>query len=169
MFTGCLLDFRPLLSYNISIRMKGESELVIDKKTLRNVFLGVGGCILLYWLLHETDRVEYMYEQPFFKEALWDLTKLVIDGVSSKEALVDQRIVFNEKGNNGQYAVLYGWDTPSVFELKDKDFGYRKVYLTIPQERDKFLFAESEMGGSGSRHCHRPRKQPFLLSEKTRL
>ena len=107
----------------------------------------IGANYFTYWD-KETDRVEYMYEQPFFKEALWDLTKLIIDGVSSKEALVDQRIVFNEKGNNGQYAVLYGWDTPSVFELKDKDFGYRKVYLTIPQKNDKFLFAEAAMGGN---------------------
>ena len=27
-----------------------------DKKTLRNIFLGVAGCIILYWLLHETER-----------------------------------------------------------------------------------------------------------------
>ncbi len=29
----------------------------IDNKTLRNVFLGVAGCIFLYWMLHETERV----------------------------------------------------------------------------------------------------------------
>lgn len=29
----------------------------INKKTFRNIFLGVAGCILLYWLLHETDRL----------------------------------------------------------------------------------------------------------------
>lgn len=29
----------------------------IDKKTLRNIFLGAIACIVLYWLLHETDRV----------------------------------------------------------------------------------------------------------------
>ncbi len=33
----------------------------IDKKTLRNVFLGVISCILLYWLLHETDRVKSVF------------------------------------------------------------------------------------------------------------
>jgi predicted PurR-regulated permease PerM len=33
----------------------------IDRRTLRNVFLGVGGCILLYWLLHETERVRNVY------------------------------------------------------------------------------------------------------------
>lgn len=29
----------------------------INKKTLRSVFWGVAGCIFLYWLLHETERV----------------------------------------------------------------------------------------------------------------
>ena len=29
-----------------------------DNKTLRHIFVGVGGCILLYWILHETDRVK---------------------------------------------------------------------------------------------------------------
>lgn len=29
----------------------------IDKKTLRNIFLGIAGCIFLYWVLHETDRL----------------------------------------------------------------------------------------------------------------
>ena len=28
-----------------------------NKKTLRNIFLGVAGCIVLYWLLHETSQV----------------------------------------------------------------------------------------------------------------
>lgn len=29
----------------------------MSKKTLRNVFLGVAGCIVLYWLLHEPERL----------------------------------------------------------------------------------------------------------------
>lgn len=37
----------------------------IERKTLRNVFLGVAACIFLYWLLHETDRVRAVYQ--FFK------------------------------------------------------------------------------------------------------
>ena len=28
----------------------------LDKKLLRNIFFGVAGCILLYWLLHEPER-----------------------------------------------------------------------------------------------------------------
>lgn len=35
--------------------------MTIDKKTLRRVFLGVMGCIVLYWLLHETDRVRAVW------------------------------------------------------------------------------------------------------------
>ena len=40
----------------------------IDKKTLRNIFLGIAGCILLYWLLHETERVSSVL--GFFKDML---------------------------------------------------------------------------------------------------
>lgn len=29
----------------------------IDKKTLRSIMLGAVGCIVLYWLLHETERI----------------------------------------------------------------------------------------------------------------
>lgn len=30
----------------------------IEKKTLKNIFIGVGACIVLYWILHETGRVK---------------------------------------------------------------------------------------------------------------
>lgn len=36
--------------------------MVIDKKTLRWIFGGVIGCIVLYWLLHETERVKTVIE-----------------------------------------------------------------------------------------------------------
>lgn len=29
----------------------------LNKRTLRNLFLGAAGCIVLYWLLHETERL----------------------------------------------------------------------------------------------------------------
>ena len=31
--------------------------MVLDKKTLRNVFLGVISCIILYWALRDTERL----------------------------------------------------------------------------------------------------------------
>ncbi len=36
--------------------------LEINKKTLHRIFLGVGGCIILYWLLHETERVKSFFD-----------------------------------------------------------------------------------------------------------
>ena len=36
--------------------------LHIEKKTLRNIFFGVAASIVLYWLLHETDRVKSVYD-----------------------------------------------------------------------------------------------------------
>ncbi|MBR4864174.1 MAG: AI-2E family transporter [Oscillospiraceae bacterium] len=33
----------------------------IEKKTLRNIFIGVIVCIVLYWILHETERVKAIY------------------------------------------------------------------------------------------------------------
>lgn len=32
-----------------------------EKKTLRKIFLGVSACIILYWLLHDTDRVSNVF------------------------------------------------------------------------------------------------------------
>lgn len=33
----------------------------IEKKTLKNIFIGVALCIILYWLLHETERVKAVF------------------------------------------------------------------------------------------------------------
>ncbi len=34
----------------------------INKKTLRNIFLGVAACIVLYWILHETERFNSVFQ-----------------------------------------------------------------------------------------------------------
>ena len=42
--------------------LKGvEAVLDVNRKTLWRIFLGVSGCIILYWLLHETERVEHFF------------------------------------------------------------------------------------------------------------
>ena len=33
----------------------------LNKKAIRTIFFGVAGCILLYWILHETERVTSVY------------------------------------------------------------------------------------------------------------
>lgn len=37
----------------------------IDKKTIRNVFFLVAGCIFFYWLLHETDRFKTLWNAVY--------------------------------------------------------------------------------------------------------
>lgn len=37
----------------------------IEKRTLRNIFIGVFGCIILYWILHETARVKATFDLIF--------------------------------------------------------------------------------------------------------
>ncbi|MBR5230313.1 MAG: AI-2E family transporter, partial [Firmicutes bacterium] len=32
--------------------------LDVNKKTLLRIFIGAGGCIILYWLLNETENVK---------------------------------------------------------------------------------------------------------------
>ena len=34
----------------------------INKKTLKTIFFGAAGCILLYWLLHETQRITNLFK-----------------------------------------------------------------------------------------------------------
>lgn len=36
--------------------------LDVNRKTLRRIFFGVCGCIILYWLLHETERVKGFFD-----------------------------------------------------------------------------------------------------------
>ncbi len=33
----------------------------IEKKTLKNIFIGVVACIVIYWILHETERAKSLY------------------------------------------------------------------------------------------------------------
>lgn len=44
----------------------------IEKKTLRNIFIGAAACVILYWLLHDAERVKTVFAviknvlSPFF-------------------------------------------------------------------------------------------------------
>ena len=48
----------------------------LNKKTLRNLFLGVAGCIVLYWLLHETERLTSVLR------ALWSISAPFVVGAA---------------------------------------------------------------------------------------
>lgn len=36
--------------------------MVLDKKTLKKIFIGVAACIILYWILHETERAKVIWD-----------------------------------------------------------------------------------------------------------
>lgn len=44
------------------MQKKGEIIVHFDRKTLRNIFIGVAACIVLYWILHEPERFKSVYD-----------------------------------------------------------------------------------------------------------
>lgn len=108
----------------------------------------IGNNYFTYWD-KESGQIEYMFKQPFFKDILQQWTKLVQDKVASPDSLVDSRATFEENLNNGMYAVLYGTSLPdqNVLNAAGKNFGYRKVYIDIPMNYDKYIFAKTNTSG----------------------
>lgn len=94
-----------------------------------------------YWDA-ETQQVEYKFKQPQFKEILQDWTNLVREDILSKESLVDNRSTFEQKRDNGLYAVVYANDQPNDTTIKqnNKGFRYRKVFIDIEPDTDKYTF-----------------------------
>lgn len=107
-----------------------------------------GANYFTYWD-KESKKIEYMFAQPFFKEILKDWTRLVQDDIASPDSLIDNRAAFEEKLNNGQYAVVYGQALPNqnVLNSAGRQYKYRKVYIDIPVKTDKFLFNSTLLTG----------------------
>jgi len=103
--------------------------------------LGSGNSYFTYWD-NNTNRLEVAFKQPWFKDILKTWNKLVNDDVASKESIIDNMSSFKEKLNSGLYAVTYGSSLPDETVLKNagKTFGYRKVYLDIPPNYNKYTF-----------------------------
>ncbi len=116
-----------------------------------NGFNATGSASCNYFTYYdvETGRVEYMFEQPFFKEIMRELTQLIQEDVISEDSLLDSRATFEEKCASGQYAILYGGTAPDVNTLnKNADgYQYRKVIINIPWNTDKFLPASNPNSG----------------------
>ncbi|SFD97357.1 hypothetical protein SAMN05216378_1819 [Paenibacillus catalpae] len=94
----------------------------------------------------ETQQIEFMFQQPFFKNIVHDFNKLVRDKVMDPNSLVENNAMHLEKLNNGQYAVAYLYDIPdeNVMKAAGKSYRYRKVFLDSPVNTDQFI---SPMGG----------------------
>ena len=106
----------------------------------RYVGAGAGATYYTYYD-REKNSVEYTFKQDFFKDELKTWTKLVQEDVMSKDSLIDNRTAFEEKVNSGQYAVLYGTNLPEIDTINNSGLGfkYRKVYINVPVNKDKFL------------------------------
>ncbi len=102
----------------------------------------------------DTGKIEYMFNQDFYKEAVKELTELVQEDIISQDSLIDKRAAYEEKCNNGEYAVLYGGTVPNIKNLnnniKANGYQYRKVILNIPYNAEKYLPMANEVGGSYS-------------------
>lgn len=99
-----------------------------------------------YWN-KTAQKVDYMFRQDFFKDAMKTINLLVRDKVASPEALIDNAAKFKEKLDNGLYAVSYAFLVPdkATLEKAGKTYQYRKVYLNIKQDTDKFSYAMGTM------------------------
>lgn len=100
----------------------------------------------------DTEKVEYMFKQDFYKEAVKELTELIQEDIISQDSLIDNRAVYEERCNNGEYAVLYGGTVPNMKTLnenvKKNGYQYRKVIINIPFNSKKYLPLGNELGGS---------------------
>ena len=65
--------------------------LEVNKKTLWRIFLVVSGCIVVYWLLHETERVNSVW-----KSVTDVLSPFVLGGVLAFVLNVPMRSIENK-------------------------------------------------------------------------
>lgn len=81
-------------------------------------------------------------DQAWFKDWMKFCVGLVQEGLASKEALVDNKAAFEQKKNNGEYAILYANVAPPTAEqlkANGKNYAYRKVLVDIPVDYSKFI------------------------------
>lgn len=90
----------------------------------------------------EKDELVNTLKEDWFKEQLRFYNGLIRDGLASKEALVDNRAAFDQKKQNGEYAILYGTDTPPTDEQLQslgKNYSYRRVMIDASTDWNKFV------------------------------
>lgn len=102
---------------------------------------GYGGADYFTYYDKDTKSVEYMFKQEGFKEQVRKWAQMVNEDVVSLDSLLDTRAGFEEKVASGQYAVLYGSNIPGIKTINDQGnpYKYRKVYIKIPFEGDKYV------------------------------
>ncbi|MBE7023185.1 MAG: hypothetical protein E7412_01830 [Ruminococcaceae bacterium] len=99
----------------------------------------------------QTGNIEYMFQQPDFKESIKEITALVQEDIVSQDSLVDNRASYEEKCANGEYAVLYGGGVPDIATInknaEKSGYQYRKVILNIPFNTEKYVNVKNNLTG----------------------
>lgn len=96
-----------------------------------------------YWDV-QTQKIESMLYQDFFKQEIYEWAKMIADGtVVSRTGMTTQHTNLAAELNSGYYAVGYlSSSAPSgnACVWKDQKINYRKVYLNIPFNFDRFIY-----------------------------
>ncbi len=97
-----------------------------------------------YFAYYDNGQKEIVrtVDQPWFKDQMKFYVELINEGLSSKESLIDNKAAFEQKKNNGEYAVIYGNTAPpsdQILAAAGKNYSYRKVLLDIPMDYSRFI------------------------------
>jgi putative aldouronate transport system substrate-binding protein len=100
-----------------------------------------------YWD-KKTQKVEYMFKQSWYKDAVRELNKLVRERVASPDAIIENNAQWKEKMNNGLYAIGFVNAKPdnAVYEKASKPYRYVQVYVDIKQDDSRFVQPLNSLG-----------------------
>jgi len=101
----------------------------------------------------ETDEMKNTMKEDWFKDMMKYFNDLIIDGLASKEALVDSKANFEQKKLNGEYAIIYGNVAPPTdAQLKSagKNYSYRRVMIDVPCDYNKYVRWNTKKGAFAS-------------------
>lgn len=103
-----------------------------------------------YWEV-STQRIESMLYQDFYKEEVYEWAKMIADGtIVSTSGMTSNHSTIASELNSGYYAIGYlSSSAPSgnVCTWKGEKINYRKVYLDIPFNTDRFMYCGTGEAG----------------------
>lgn len=96
-----------------------------------------------YWDVG-TQRVESMLYQDFYKNEVYEWAKMIKDGtVVSTSGMTTSHSILQSEYNSGYYAIGYlssSMAAGNVCNWNGEQINYRKVYLNIPINTEKFMY-----------------------------
>ena len=98
------------------------------------------------------DKLKNPVKEQWYKDYIKFWNQLYRDGLASEEAFIDTKATFDQKKANGEYAIFYGLNAPptqDALKAGGKDYAYRKVFVTIPTDYERFGHARTIGLGAG--------------------